>query len=300
MDLTSGRVWLPVVGQVTNLTGKALTLKKWRFHLKDPSGKVALDADASDKLKVERARETLSEFYHGFDLPRDFRRGTLRIEAEVELDGKRTPLVREAPVERVEGYSITAPLKGTWVCTASPGSEDFSGHLHDPYGRYSYDIRIFREINGERVTFSGDPNKNESFFAWDQPIYCVEDGKVVFLEDRWPDNFGLKANTESNNNRVLVEHAGKRASCYYHIRQGSAKVKLGQAVRAGQVLAHLGNAGSSSEPHLHFGYLPYDHKVGYYNNGLVRIKGLKAEDGRPLAGIMTDGTYTFTPASTSR
>jgi murein DD-endopeptidase MepM/ murein hydrolase activator NlpD len=51
-----------------------------------------------------------------------------------------------------------------------------------------------------------------------------------------------------------------RSSSYYHIRERSASVKVGDHVKAGQVLAHLGNAGSSSEPHLHFGYLVYDHR----------------------------------------
>ena len=38
---------------------------------------------------------------------------------------------------------------------------------------------VFKEIGGETVFFSGDPEKNESFFGWDHPIYCVEDGRVV-------------------------------------------------------------------------------------------------------------------------
>jgi hypothetical protein len=300
MELTSGQIWLPVIGQVTNLTGKTLTLKKWRFLLKDSAGKVALDADASDKLKLEKTQKTLNEFYHGFELPKDFHKGTLRIESEVELDGKLTPLVREAPVERVEGYTISSPVKGLFGCGGGPGCPGFHGHLHDPYARYSYDMGLFRDVDGAKTTHSGDTNKNESFFGWDQPIYCVADGKVNFVEHRFADHFGWKRNpASSDNNRILVDHANSQASCYYHIRQGSAKVKVGDHVKAGQVLAHLGNAGSSSEPHLHFGYLIFDQKVGYYKNVPVRIMSLKSEDGRLVDGIMKDGFYIYTPAPTT-
>jgi Peptidase family M23 len=285
------------------LTGKPLTLTKWRFRVNDSAGKVALDADALSRLKVEKSLQTLNEFYHSFDLPKDFIKGTLRIEAAVELGGKPTPLIHEVPVERVEGYAISAPVDGVWGCGGGPGCAGFHGHLHDIYGRYCYDLGLFKEINGERASFSGDPFKNESFFNWDKPIYCVEDGKVILVVDDAPDNFGQKANPANvgmRNNRILVEHAGGLISTYYHVRQGSAKVKFGQPVKAGQVLAHLGNAGSSSEPHLHFGLLAYDRRVGYYKIAPVRIKNLKTENGLPAAGIVKDGFYRFTPAGTGR
>src|SRR5262249_8373941 len=39
---------------------------------------------------------------------------------------------------------------------------------------------------------------------------------------------------------------------YAHLQPGSLKVKVGDRVRAGQVLALLGNSGNSDAPHLHF------------------------------------------------
>ncbi len=304
MGLTSGQVWLPVVGKVTNLTGKPLTLTRWHFCVKDSTGRTALDRDASDLLKVEKSKETLSEFYHGFDLPNDFRKGTLRIEAEVEVDGKKIPLVREVPAERIEGYTVGSPVDGgVWGWGGGPGCPGFSNHLHDIASRYSEDIGAFKTINGEKVTFSGDPNKNESFFGWDKPVHCVEDGRVIIVVDTAPDNFGWKkneANVGVKNNCIFVEHAGGRRSCYYHVRQGSATVKVGQSVKAGQIIARLGNAGSSSEPHLHFGYVAFDKHLGYYKNVPVRITGLKTEDGKPVAGIVKDGFYLCSAASLVR
>ncbi len=38
---------------------------------------------------------------------------------------------------------------------------------------------------------------------------------------------------------------------WYHLKKGSIKVREGQHVNEGEVLAQVGNSGSSSEPHLH-------------------------------------------------
>jgi murein DD-endopeptidase MepM/ murein hydrolase activator NlpD len=37
-----------------------------------------------------------------------------------------------------------------------------------------------------------------------------------------------------------------------HLQPGSLRVKIGQRVRRGEVIALVGNSGSSFEPHLHF------------------------------------------------
>lgn len=42
-----------------------------------------------------------------------------------------------------------------------------------------------------------------------------------------------------------------RAS-YAHLKKGSVKVKIGERVHRGQLLAQLGQSGNSAAPHLHF------------------------------------------------
>jgi murein DD-endopeptidase MepM/ murein hydrolase activator NlpD len=39
---------------------------------------------------------------------------------------------------------------------------------------------------------------------------------------------------------------------YAHLQPGSLRVKVGDKVKAGQVLGLVGNTGNTSEPHLHF------------------------------------------------
>jgi hypothetical protein len=53
-------------------------------------------------------------------------------------------------------------------------------------------------------------------------------------------------------NYIAIRHADSSTSFYFHIRDNSAQVALGQQVVTGQILAFVGSSGSSSNPHLHF------------------------------------------------
>ena len=52
-------------------------------------------------------------------------------------------------------------------------------------------------------------------------------------------------------NHVVVEIAPNRYVLYAHMRPGTVAVKAGDTVKAGDILGHVGNTGSSTEPHLH-------------------------------------------------
>ena len=52
-------------------------------------------------------------------------------------------------------------------------------------------------------------------------------------------------------NHAVVEIAPQRYVLYVHRRPGSLRVKVGDVVQVGDVLGHVGNTGSSTEPHLH-------------------------------------------------
>jgi murein DD-endopeptidase MepM/ murein hydrolase activator NlpD len=56
-------------------------------------------------------------------------------------------------------------------------------------------------------------------------------------------------------NAVVLRHEGwatTHSTVYTHIATGSAKVKVGQSVKRGEVLALVGSSGKSATPHLHF------------------------------------------------
>ena len=53
----------------------------------------------------------------------------------------------------------------------------------------------------------------------------------------------------------MLKIAPKVFAAYEHLQPGSLTVKVGDKVKAGAVLAKLGNTGPSTGPHLHFGLL---------------------------------------------
>ncbi|MBW8878048.1 MAG: M23 family metallopeptidase [Acidobacteria bacterium] len=86
-------------------------------------------------------------------------------------------------------------------------------------------------------------------------------------------------------NYVVLRHAGGEYSQYAHLKQGSVRVKVGDAVTRGQVLGQVGQTGNTTEPHLHFQLT--DGQDPLYSRGIpIVFKGLAVEGldlvGRPL------------------
>lgn len=53
-------------------------------------------------------------------------------------------------------------------------------------------------------------------------------------------------------NLIFISHADGVSTRYHHIKDGGVLVAVGDTVAAGDVIAHSGNSGTSSGPHLHF------------------------------------------------
>ncbi len=51
---------------------------------------------------------------------------------------------------------------------------------------------------------------------------------------------------------VIIDHGNGEYSMYAHLVPGSATVRAGQAVKAGDTIGRLGSSGNSTEAHLHF------------------------------------------------
>lgn len=55
----------------------------------------------------------------------------------------------------------------------------------------------------------------------------------------------------SGGNVLIIRHEGNWHSVYYHLQKPSHR-HVGEQVRAGDVVAHVGSTGRSTGPHLHF------------------------------------------------
>lgn len=107
--------------------------------------------------------------------------------------------------------------------------------------------------------YNGTTHRGRMHYARDipaaigTPIFAMRSGTVVGVEDRFPDTGGGPENI-SKFNYVWIEHDGGYRSAYLHLKQGftsSIRIKVGDRVKAGQLIGFSGNSGWSSGPHLH-------------------------------------------------
>lgn len=75
------------------------------------------------------------------------------------------------------------------------------------------------------------------------PIYAAAPGKVVIARYGWNGGYG---------NYVVISHQNGTKTLYAHARAGGLRVKVGQKVSRGQLIARMGSTGRSTGPHVHF------------------------------------------------
>ena len=152
------------------------------------------------------------------------------------------PIVAKYPLKN--RYRL--PFVGRWAAVSGPNP---TGH-----GDYSYMMNAFdfRRVDEQGRIASGDPRELKSYYTFEQPIYACADGEVYDVKGEFPDNPIGTIGLLEEGNRILIRHAGGERSVVGHLQKGSFKVKVGDKVKQGQILALLGNSGRSATPHLHF------------------------------------------------
>ena len=134
-----------------------------------------------------------------------------------------------------------------------PLSEHDHTHLYlPPIGPGS----VFQVTQGFGGKFSHQDEQNR--YAIDiampvgTPIYAARSGVVMKVDnDFYKGGIDNKAYL-SRANTVRILHDDGSMAVYAHLALEQAKVHPGQRVYAGQLIAHSGNTGFTSGPHLHF------------------------------------------------
>lgn len=121
--------------------------------------------------------------------------------------------------------------------------------------RYGYD---FVPVDAEGRMHSGDGAANSDWFGFGQPVRAPAAGVVVQVRDDRPDDRQFDPSTLKEDinlvfgNVVVIDHGDGTFGMLGHIQQDSARVRVGDRVQAGQVVAAIGASGSSLFPHLHY------------------------------------------------
>ncbi|MFG1346565.1 M23 family metallopeptidase [Xanthobacter autotrophicus DSM 431] len=233
-------------------------------------------------------------------------------------DGKPVPMPADAPLPTTFSFTgapsgigkpavvIAPPLRGKgWVtingCCDSITSHRgaimaVNGQLRVPE-RFAID---FVQLNGDDRLFTGDVHALKSYAYFGAPVHSVAVGTVVNLYDgtgeQVPGGAAKGINPENiGGNMLVIDIGGGNFAFYAHLQPGSLKVKLGDKVKAGDVIGLLGNTGNSTAPHLHFhvmdGPSPLDANglpyvfTAFQSQGVVQIDGADFFD-KPVAAAI--------------
>jgi peptidase M23-like protein len=208
---------------------------------------------------------------------------------------------------RAKAVVVAPPLKGSgWVVgngccapiNAHRGATLSVNGTADAAERFAID---FVQLGPNSSLVQGDATKNESFGYYGDEIYAAAAGKVVAIQDDQPTQLpgvlppGQTVQT-AGGNYVVVDIGKGRYAFYAHMQPGSLEVKLGDAVKTGQVLGLLGNTGNTDGAHLHFHIM--DGPSPLLSNGLPFVFTQFTGEGR-----VTDGEalqkFEVTPVDTS-
>lgn len=201
--------------------------------------------------------------------------------------------------------TLQLPFWGEWIVTQ--GYDGEYTHLGE-WGK-ALDFMI-KDTHGS--TFRGNGYVCEDYYCYKKPVVAVADGVVEEVTDNIEDNEPGNINTQNNwGNTIVINHYNGLYSQVSHLKKGSAKVKPGDTVKAGDILALCGNSGRSPEPHLHFqlqlqpytGAKTYAYPLAYYLERKDRTEQLKQftfpETGNVVSNVqinkMLAGAFNIMP-----
>jgi hypothetical protein len=243
-----------------NLDGKALSA--WIRPLGGKLGDRVLQAGQSAivwlDVQIGKGSRPPSELRHAMTISYGH--------AIVPIVAKRTEeVIAPVTVSTMKPVSIESPLRGKgWIdanscCTVTPhraAINPIGGALHVPE-RFAID---WVQLDKQGRLLSGPPTAMSSYAYFGAGIYAVADGPIVSMTTDLPeqppganpDPASLELAQYGGNN--IVQKIGDHEYAFYaHLQPGNPlKLRVGQNLKAGHVIAKLGNTGNTSAPHLHF------------------------------------------------
>ncbi|HET6888703.1 MAG TPA: M23 family metallopeptidase, partial [Candidatus Udaeobacter sp.] len=163
------------------------------------------------------------------------------------------------------------PLRGVWY--VGWGASFHTGHRWAIPEEFALDIA---KVGESGLSHKGDGTRFDDFYAYGADVLAAADGRVTSLaNDQQEDPSAMQRPNETQEaysarlqkeqgerlgkgltgitgNYVMIDHGKNEYSLYAHLQPGSVGIRVGDHVKAGDVIGKLGSSGNSTEPHLHF------------------------------------------------
>ena len=179
--------------------------------------------------------------------------GEWRLTLAVDSDGRIAALrlgpFFNGPPLRSSTIPLRLPFAGQWFVVWGGSTEATNKHVVDRNQRRAADILIAHDGK----SFRTDGKHRDDYYAEGQPLLAVADGEVVTAYDGlYETDLGVMNGYAAVGNMIILKLQPDLYAMYAHLQPGSLRVHAGDRVTAGQELARCGNAGNTTEPHLHF------------------------------------------------
>ncbi len=168
---------------------------------------------------------------------------------------------------KVEEFSLLWPLNCTLSkdCFIDAYPDLKTGTDHISPVDYQCGSRTKPNIKGTSILFVDYKTALK-----EQPVLAAANGRVIFVknnlkDDRRYSNYSKKA----CGNHIIIRHDNAYSTKYCHLRKGSATVKAGQRVVAGDSIGIVGSSGSTSTPKFYFELLKNNQAIDPFSSRVL-------------------------------
>jgi len=200
--------------------------------------------------------------------PRDM----LRVRVYGNVDGRATEFAGSIPIKsEFAQNNYIFPLRGVWY--VGYGASFHTGHRWAIPEEFALDIA---KVGESGLSHKGDGTRFDDYYAYGADVLAAADGRVTSVaNDQQEDPSAMQRPNETQEayfarlqkeqgerlakgltaitgNYVMIDHGKNEYSLYAHLQPGSVGSRVGDQVKAGDVIGKLGSSGNSTEPHLHF------------------------------------------------
>jgi murein DD-endopeptidase len=188
-----------------------------------------------------------------------------RVSIEIVKDSNKSMLQVEGALVQLSQKPpviLGRPLAGgAWAAVYDPSWQ--SGHRRVIYtvngkaripGRYAID---FIKLDSQGRLAIGDDNLIKNWYGYGVDVLAVANGTVVAARDDFAESVTLSGYVacppaKATGNYIAIDIGNNHIVFYEHLKPGSIRIKPGQIVKKGQVIAAVGFTGQTTGPHLHF------------------------------------------------
>jgi murein DD-endopeptidase MepM/ murein hydrolase activator NlpD len=142
------------------------------------------------------------------------------------------------------------PFTGAWTVIVGGEIREGAAQRNLLQQQYAYE---FSGTDASGLRYKNDGKTNEDYVGYGKEVLAPANGTVVEVIDGIRENSpGLRNPYAQIGNAIVIQHSSKEYSVLAFLKQGSIRVKIGDRIIRGQVLAQCGSSGNATEPVLHY------------------------------------------------